>query len=75
MDYYAKHPRLGNPDNARTGAYNLADGTPAVQQSLLFTNPKQADIIMDLAVLASYVDTNNPTFQTQVSKMTSMGSQ
>lgn len=75
MDYYAKHPRLGNPNNARTGAYNLADGTPAVQQSLLFTNPKQADIIMDLAVLASYVDTNNPTFQNQVSKMTSMGSQ
>lgn len=70
LDYYAKHPKLGNPESARTGAYNLPDGTPAVQQSLLFENPRQADVIMDIAVLAAHTDMNSDAFKTQLTKLT-----
>lgn len=70
LDYYGKHPRLGNPENARNGNYNLPDGTPAVQQSLLFDNPRQADVIMDIAVLAAHTDMNSEAAKSQLSKLT-----
>lgn len=69
ISYIKRHPRLGNPNGSRNGAYNLPDGTPAQQQGLLLDNKRQYDIIADIAVLNASIDTSNPDYQIKLNKI------
>lgn len=69
IDYLYRHPRLGNPEDSRNGAYNLPDGTPAVQQDLLLDSTNQPECIMDIAVLLAYMDIADPAYQIKLQKI------
>ena len=69
LDYISKHPRLGNPQKSRAGAYNLPDGTPAVQQGLLLDTTNQPDIIVEIAVLNATMDTSSQEYQLRLNKL------
>ena len=69
LDYLIKHPRLGNPEKSRAGAYLLADGTPAVQQGLLLDTTNQPDIIVEIALLNATMDTGSQEYQLRLNKL------
>lgn len=69
LSYIKKHPRLGNPEMARFGAYTLPNGLAAIQQDLLLDNKRQFDMIMDIAALLISTDINSPTYQQQLNKI------
>ncbi|HMT02870.1 MAG TPA: hypothetical protein PKD00_06100 [Burkholderiales bacterium] len=69
MDYIVKHPRLGNPEKSRAGAYNLPDGTPAIQQGLLLDTVNQPDKIVEIAVLNTTMDTGGQEYQLRLQQL------
>lgn len=69
LDYISTHPRLGNPEDSRNGAYNLPNGSAASQQDLILDSTNQPECIMDIAVLSAYMDIGDPAYQVKLQKI------
>ena len=69
IDYIQKHPRLGNPEDSRNGTYTLPSGIVATQQDLILDSTTQPDQIMDIAVMAAYMDISDPNYQIKLNKI------
>jgi hypothetical protein len=70
LSYIRKPARPANPIDFVGGAYNLPDGTPAVQQDIELDSTYQVNKIIDIAVLIAMRDVGNTIdFESQLSKI------
>jgi hypothetical protein len=65
-----KPKRPANPQDFIGGAYNLPDGTPAIQQDIEIDSTFQVNKIIDIAVLVAMRDVGNTIdFDSQLNKI------